>query len=591
MKWNPKQLTRNEVEGRLARGRLSRSELVGALLLVAMLGALYWPVSDYDFLNYDDDIYVTRNQAAASGLTRASVQWSFTTFYAGNWHPLTWLSHLADIQLFGLNPAAHHLSSVILHVASCLVLFLTLARLTGSTTQSLFVAAVFGVHPLQVESVAWVAERKNILSALFGFLTLAAYRLYAARPQLPHYLLVCAAFVCSLLAKPALVTLPVLLVLLDYWPLDRLGKPQKPGAISSLRILVEKVPLFALAAAVSLATYVAQREGGNLAGSTDFSLQIRLGNAVISYVTYAWKALWPTRLAVFYPHPGALLPIWKVVAAALALCAITAAAVRMARRKPAAIVGWLWYLAALLPTVGFVQVGLQARADRYAYVPMVGLAVALAWAIADYAKGTTGRRALRIAAITGVGLLAWTAGQQLRVWRNSETLFLEAIRVTDGNWLAHGNLGAALILEGRTTEAEAHLREAIRYRPGYAEAHNNLGVAIGRRGDMAAAENEHREAIRLAPGYAPAHYNLGVVLERLGRRDEAGAHHREAIRLNPDFADAHNNLGWILATQGRNKEAIREFSEALRADPRHELARKNLVWMSGRTPDFHGGPQ
>ncbi len=551
---------------------------VAALLLVALTVAVFGPACGHDFSLYDDGLYVTNNRVVRAGLSPGGLAWAFTTTHASNWHPLTWASHMLDVSLYGLNPAGHHLTNVLFHAANVAILFLLLLRMTGALWRSAFVAALFAVHPLHVESVAWVAERKDVLSTLFWLATAWAYARYAERPGLPRYLAVLALFAAGLMAKPMLVTLPVTLLLLDYWPLGRLSCR---AALPTL--FKEKIPLFALSAASALVTLAAQVKGASAVSLERIPAAARVSNAVVSLGDYIGKTVWPGSLAVYYPHPGAGHATWKIAAAALLVAGLTVLAVRLARRSPYVATGWFWYLATLLPVIGLVQVGSQAMADRYTYVPLIGLFVAVSWGAADLAAWWRLRRPfLAIAAGAVLCALAVTASLQLRHWRSDLALFSHAIEATTGNWLAEMNLGVALDKLGRADEAIAHYGRAVAIRPDYAEAHYNLGVDMARKGRIGEAVAQYRRTLEIWPDYPYAHNNLGQALERLGKPDEAVAHYRAAVRSLPTFVLARNNLACALGAQGKYEEAMAQFREAERIAPGFVKIHYNMGILAAR---------
>jgi len=586
-----------------------------ALLLITL--AIYSPVRDYGFINYDDPEYIGNNAHVRDGLTSGGLVWALTSGYASNWFPLTWLSHMLDCQLFGLQSGPHHLTNVALHAIGTLLLFGFLKRTTGARWRSAFVAFIFGLHPLHVESVAWVAERKDVLSALFWMLTFWAYLRYTERRSVPKYLLVVLTFCCGLMSKPMAVTLPLVLLLLDVWPLRRFE-----AARSSAGLLIEKVPLFILSIAASVVTYLVQERGGSVSPIDQIPIAARIGNALVSYLLYIAKLCWPSNLAVFYPFPESqprLLGIpWLGVLSGLTIVGLTALAVHMILQRPYFAVGWLWYLVTLVPVIGLVQVGLQSRADRYAYVPLIGISIVLAWGVHElFARMGWSQSALTI--LTVAACTAWSAMTwvNLGFWRNSITLFEHAIEVTDGNYVAYNNLGTAmreegrvaeavsdfqtaaairpqapdiqenlgeaLIAAGRAEEAEPHLLEALRLRPDFAKAHVDLASALIRRGRFDDAGSHYRMALQLQPGRAEAHYGLGGVLAVQGRMQEATAQFQaglpyllEELKRKPDSVDGHYNLGTVYAMMGRVDDAIVQFSEAVRIRPGDAEARVNL---------------
>ncbi len=553
-----------------------RHRLTVVVVLVAVTLAVYWPVGRHPFTSLDDNLYVTANRRVQAGLTADGVAWAVTTFHAFNWHPLTWFSHMIDTEMFGPSAGGAHLENVLFHGVNAVLLFLLLFRMTGAPWRSAIVAALFAAHPLHVESVAWIAERKDVLSTFFGLLAVYAYLRYAARPGLPRLTAVCALHAASLASKPTLVTLPVLLLLLDYWPLGRIVIPGGPGAAVPGRfsaapiaaLVREKVPLMLLSAASGAIALIAQRQGGSVAGLELYPLAVRAGNAAVAYIAYAAKAAWPASLAVFYPHPGTSLSPWTAAGASLLLAAATVLVLLQARPRPFLAVGWLFYLCSLLPMIGLVQVGGQAMADRYTYVPLTGLFLAAVWGLSELAEAARfPRKAAAAAAAAAIFALAAAARIQVGYWRGDIPLFDRAVRVTDGNWLAHDSLGAALAREGRLAEAVPHFVEALRIRPNYAMARYNLGVTLEQTGAVADALANYREAIRIRPEFAEAHTNLGAALHRQGKLDEAVAAYRQALRCDGEDALTHSNLGLALAAQGRLAEAAAELEEAVRLRP------------------------
>jgi tetratricopeptide (TPR) repeat protein len=524
-----------------------------ALGVIILLGALTWLVFGqtfhFEFINFDDGAYVEKNPQVNRGLTTAGVLWAFTHFHSGNWHPLTWLSHMLDCQFFGLNAGWHHLTNVALHAAAAILLFLVLRQMTGFIWRSAFVAAIFAIHPLRVESVAWVAERKDILSGLFFVLTLGAYAKYARQPSARRYCLVLVLFVIGLMAKPMLVTLPVILLLLDYWPLNRLA----PSADSSMvdattprKLILEKLPLLGLAAASSIVTLFAQKVA--LQPLTNISIPIRIGNALMSCVIYLRQFFWPFPLAAFYPFVPDEVVVTKVVVAAIVLAVISVAIVLL-RRHRYLVTGWLWYLVMLGPVIGILQVGNQAHADRYTYLPHIGIAVLLTWTVADLLTRWKGRGFfLGPLAIALIALLSWNARTQAAHWQNSESLWAYTLSITPNNALAEENLAETLHQQGRGLEAIPHLEKAIRLDPYDGSVHSLLGVTLLEGGDAAGSLSELQTAIQLDPHDADAQYNIANTLMALGQPADAVAHYNEALKLNPDDVQSLNNMAWILAT-------------------------------------------
>ena len=543
--------------------------LAAAIAIVTVLA--FAPVREHGFVNIDDAHYVAENPVVRAGLTWRGVGWALTTGYAGNWHPLTWISHMADVELFGFDPGAFHLTNLGLHVASALVLFSLLLRLTAAPYRSAAVAALFAVHPLRVESVAWIAERKDVLSVFLGLATLLAYAGYARRPRLRSYLVVVASFALGLMAKPMLVTLPCVMLLLDVWPLGRLRWP------IAWRVVREKVPLFALAALASAVTVVVQHQAGAVRTLETLSVARRAATAIVGYGFYLAKTVWPSDLALLYPYPSSL-PVWPIVTASGALAVITAIAVRLRRDRPELLVGWLWFLGVLVPVSGVAQVGSQPWADRFTYLPSAGLFVLIVWGLHGVlAARRHGRVVLAAGAIAVTAIFAALTHRQVGYWRDGVTLWTRAIDVTTDNARAHTNLGQALAAGRRFDDAIAEYRKALRIRPDLAEAHNYLGVALADQGRMAEATASYREALRLQPGFAEAANNLGLALASTGRLTEAVGQFESALRLDPGFTPARSNLAIALAETGRADDAAREFAAVVAAQPESVEARLNLA--------------
>jgi len=549
------------------------------LILVATL-AVYSPVRHFDFVNYDDPQYVVKNIHVQSGLTFSGLLWALTSFDAANWFPLTWLSHMADVQFFGMDAGWHHLTNVWLHRFSALLLFAALKRLTSARWPSAFVALLFALHPLHVESVAWIAERKDVLSAFFWFLTLWCYARYVERPGVGRYLAVVLAFCLGLMSKPMVVTLPFALLLLDVWPLRR-GSRGKA-------LWIEKLPLFALAAAASMLTFAAQHSGGAVAPLAGTPLGLRLENAVVSCLTYIADMFWPSGLAVLYPLPASL-PIAGVLAATLVLAGISLLVARQFRARPYLAVGWCWYLGTLVPVIGLVQVGSQSHADRYTYVPLVGLSIMLAWGgaelIALRPRMRTAVTAAAIAACSACLIVTWL---QIQYWASSESLILHALSVTSGNFILRHNLAQYYLESNRNEEAREQEAEALRIDPAYLEARLNLALAFSQLGRPGDAEAEYRKALDLHPEgqeLEMAHAGLGAALATEHRTAEALPELQLAVQLRPDSAEGHFNLGTALAELGRTSEAASELAIAVRLQPDDAEAHRGLAMASAAMGD------
>ncbi len=586
----------------------NRSLLVSLALLLAVFIA-FWPATWNNFLSWDDGVYVADNPHVREGLSVPGVVWAFTSLdYAANWHPLTWLSHMLDVTLFGLNPRGHHLISIGLHAGNTVLLFLVLRGMTGAMWRSALVAALFAVHPLRVESVAWVAERKDVLSTLFGLLATAAYGRYVRKRSLRHYFTVLGLFALGLLAKPMLVTLPCVFLLLDYWPLGRVRPlPRSPrtekggnttnspdlgrGRNEGLSLVLEKIPLFALAVVSAVIAWIAQSRGGGMEFAVPF--RDRLSNAIVAYVGYLWKTVWPVHLAAYYPHPEEGLPAWRVLAAVLFLTAVTALVLWQRRRRPYLVTGWFWYLGTLVPVIGLVQVGEQAMADRYTYMPLIGIIILAAWSVpASILVGPWQRHAAIGAGallLAGLMTLTWL---QISHWRNDLALWEHAVAVTRGNWRAHNNLGAIYFRLGRDDEASDQYKEALRLQPGYAEAYNNLGVLSIKSGKLQEAQDYFRKAIQAKPEYEGAYSNLGWVFFRQGKLGEALEYFQEAVRRKADSAYAHFGVGRVLQRTGRLEEAMQEYRIVLRLNPDHKSAQialrevTEITEIMKRNPDI-----
>ncbi len=554
----------------------SDNRLIICALLVVLVALVYAQVGWHDRSTFDDGDYVFANQHVRTGLSWRNINWALSTSYSANWHPVTWVSHMVDCQLFGLNPGAHHLVSAGIHALNAVLLFLLLAAMTGSPWRSGFVAALFAVHPLNVESVAWIAERKNVLSTLFWILTIWAYAGYVRRPAAWRYVLVAAVFALGLMAKPMLVTLPIILLLLHWWPRylsSMSGRMAGTPAPSPRRALRCPLPaLFALAAASCVVTIVAQHASGATRSLEQFPLGVRVANAAAAAVGYLLKAIWPSGLSALYPHPGASLPEWYVAVCAAVLAALTLLALAVRRSLPYVTVGWLWYVVTLIPVIGLVQVGDQSMADRYTYVPLIGVFLIVAWGVPDLLARfhiglPLGRRAAAGLAVLVVVALAFSAWMQAGYWRDGVTLYRHSLKATGGSYAVRCCLATALMDAGRDDEAAAQFREAIRLGTDRGKAHNGLGRVLAKQGKLDQAVVEYTRALRANPRLAEAHNNLAVALFRLRHVTEARRHLEEALRIEPDYVDAHHNLGVVLSESGDTVGAISHWRRAVALSP------------------------
>jgi len=519
--------------------------IVLCIALVVITLSLYIQVRNHEFISYDDGKYVSDNQHVARGLTANNIVWAFTTVYASNWHPITWLSHMADVHLYGMDPGGHHLTNVGIHSLSSLILLLLLFRVTGSLWQSSFVAAMFALHPLHVESVAWVAERKDVISTLFLFITLFLYSEYVVKRKLTLYILTLFSFVLGLMSKPMLVTLPIILLLMDYWPLGRYQHEKQERGLHqhSVRVVAfikEKIPFFICSLLSGIITTYAQGKGGAI-GMIPF--QQRIENALIAYLKYIFKALWPIDLAVLYPLSPSF-PLWQVISSLLVLLLVSAAAIWFGRRYPYLAVGWFWFLITLIPVIGLIQVGVQSMADRYTYIPLIGIFIITAWGVSDLTRSLQYREVI-ISVIAGAIIIssAVLTHKQVGYWRDSVSLYQHAIQVTTGNYVMHGNLGDILHKNGNLDAAIQEYQKALSIRPDYIIARKNLGLAFLDKGNFDLALQEYQEAIQINPYDIDVLGNIGHALYKVGHLDSAIQVLEEVLRINPNHVQALNTLG------------------------------------------------
>jgi len=541
-----------------------QSVIIAGVLLIAIVAALYWPVAGYDFIALDDNLYLLENQQVRQGLTGKTLIWAMTTFDAANWHPLTWLSLIVDYELFGLHAAGYHMVNLVLHIINTLLLFLLLNRMTREVWKSAAIAALFAVHPLNTESVVWIAERKNLLSTLFWILTIMAYVRYAEKPGWKRYAPVLVWFILGLIAKPMLVTLPFVLLLLDYWPLHRLSRYKGmrsetvPAPAERPRLpfplLLEKVPLLLLSLLSAWITLEAARTGGAVKAISVFPLSGRIENAIVSYALYLHKLVWPADLAIFYPY-GAGHPPWQVGLSLLFLAAVTALVCIKGRKHRYLITGWFWYVITLLPVIGLVQVGFQSMANRYAYVSLIGILIIVAWGVPDLAERFSGRRYLPAAAVAVILAAAFATKAALPHWKDSEAVFRRALSVTTDNHIAEMGMGNLWLGWGNLHRARSHYLESLRIKPDYAEAHHNLALVLMQEGKRDEATGRYREALKYDPTHEKAYNNLGVLLASEGKLAEAKACFLRVLELNPHHAEAKGNLAGVLEQARRGNAA------------------------------------
>lgn len=565
-----------------------RRTLVICLTLLAAILASYGQVRHFDFVNMDDPAYVVENQMVRSGLNGDSIRQAMTTTEAAYWIPLTWLSLMVDTEIYGPRPGGYHITNLLLHAASALLLFVLLFRFTGAVWPSALAAGLFAVHPIHVESVAWISERKDVLSLFWGFLAIGCYGRYARRRSRAAFGAALGCLLLGLMAKPILVTWPFLFLLLDYWPLRRWALADAGRRFPARRVgelLVEKTPFFVLAGFFCWTTLMAQGGGGAVLQMAALPMAYRLANAAISYIWYIGKMLWPTGLNVYYTHPGILVSIPAAVGGALLIAGLSYGAIRVATRYPFVPVGWFWFLGTMVPVIGLVQAGLQARADRFGYIPMIGLYIIIAWMAAEFARRQKwNRHWLSVAAIAVLLILGARTHMQVGFWKDSESLFRRALYVDSENDVAHNNLGAALWAKGNHRNAGEHYQRAAEINPRNHQAWNNLGVWEAETGKLEKAKHAYETAISLNPNVALYRYNFGKLLFATGEPDAAIAEFAEALRLHPGYADVYNLMGTIIEGRGRVDKAEVFYRKAVEADPDYTEARKNLDRIQENRP-------
>lgn len=543
------------------------------ILLLLTTGAVYWQAAGFQFLQYDDNVYVVDNSRIYDGLTQSNIRWAFTGIVNGNWQPLVWLSYMLDSQISGIDAQSFHLTNLILHIINALLLFLILYNTTGSLWRSSFITAIFALHPLHVESVAWVSERKDVLSTLLLFITIFVYILYVRKPKLWRLALATFFFALGLMAKPMLVTLPLILLLLDFWPLGRLTKSDrnKLPPTSLKQLLIEKIPMFLLTAGICIITVLTQKKGGALQELQMYPFGIRMANAIFSYVVYLRKIIWPNDLAAFYPHPENSLPMWQVIGCIVLLVVITLITLRNTHKRPYLVVGWLWYLITLLPVIGLIQVGIQSMADRYTYMPMVGILIMISWSvypqIVNERKNKLNIITIGLIAVTAIGALTLLTYRQVSYWRDDITLFEHATKTISNNYVAHNNLGTALSDRGDIEAAIDHYREAVRIKPRYMQAQYNLVTKLYETGQTDEAADCLYTILKLSPNDGIAQMHLGIIYLQQSSFDLAYKYLSAAVKNRPDDAKAHQALGVLFIQKDMLDDAITQLSQAAKLSP------------------------
>jgi protein O-mannosyl-transferase len=562
-----------------------RKIIISLLLILAIL-ITYGQVKNFDFVGFDDQDYVTENKQVQKGLTVEGIRWAFTTFHAANWHPLTWLSHMLDCELYGLNSMGHHWTNLIFHMVNSILLFIVLELMTGAIWRSAFVAAIFALHPLHVESVAWVSERKDVLSTFFGLLVIFSYYRYVKISSLKNYLLVIIFFCLGLMSKPMLVTFPFVLLLLDFWPLKRFyykndyllysERATHYDSKGICRLILEKIPLFIPVVISCVLTFFAQKSEGAVQTLGILSLKNRIANALVSYLNYVFKMLWPSKLAVFYPHPGETLPVWQIFGAAWLITCACFLAIRAAKKYPYIVIGLFWYLGTLVPVIGLIQVGEQAMADRYTYIPLIGLFIIVAWGALDlFRKWHYQKKHLMVFAMIILSALTARTISQIRHWKNGVTLFEHAIKVTENNYKAHNNLASAL----HPTDLDRaifHYKEALRIHPKYVTALCNLGLALNKKGNYKEAALYFTKALNIDPQKTDTRMDLANIFFLQAKHEKAISEYREILKIDPKNAIAHYNMAYMLSVQKKIYEAEYHYKETLRINPKHEKTHYNL---------------
>ena len=537
--------------------KTNRNQILICIALIVVTLISFWNVLNSDFVKYDDNLYVTENPHVQNGINPESVRWALTTGYEAMWQPLTWLSYMLDYQMHGLNPYNFHLTNLLFHIVNVLLLFLLLKRMTGSLWRSAFVAAIFAVHPLRVESVAWVAERKDVLSGFFWLTTMWAYIWYIKKPGVKRYLVVAISYMFGLMSKPMLVTLPFVLFLMDYWPLCRIKLDETHLKIrqTTYKLATEKIPLILMAIASSVITLVVQSNVGAI-NTLKTPITQRIANAFVSYIVYLKKMIWPNDLAVLYPHPQNTLPVWQVIISALLLMLITIIILRKAKRVPFAAVGWFWYLITLVPVIGILQTGIHAYADRFTYIPLIGISIIIAWGVPELIKRfTLNFKYLAVVGLILIISLAFVTRTQVSYWKDSITLFEHALAVTQNNYMMHYNLATTLEDNGDFDKAIYHYNNTIEINPSHLDARNNMGSILASQGKKEEAMNQFNKIISIDPKFYKAYYNIGLVMVLDKNINDATKYFKKALQMNPKYPPAHNNLVVILYQQGKYAQA------------------------------------
>ena len=554
-----------------------------ALLLVLATLSVYYQINQYAFIHIDDNQYVYENRFVRQGLTLESISWAFTELHSVNWHPLTWLSHILDVTMFGVNSGPHHITNLFFHIANVLLLFCILKKMTGQIWQSGFVAALFALHPLHVESVAWISERKDVLFAFFWMMTIGSYIRYWKQPKKKNYAIIVLFFTMGLMSKPMIVTLPFVLLLLDFWPLKRicLQQPLKNNELQEgkqirtkskkhisllaqiFRLILEKTPLFLLSGIISVITIHTQTLGKAVVSIEELSFKARVGNAIVAYSSYIGKMLWPLRLTIFYPQPGTF-PLWEITGAGFLLAIFSFLAIQYRKRQPYLPVGWFWYLGTLVPVIGLVQVGGQAMADRYTYIPLIGLYIIITWSVSDILKKLSYRKTVLTAmAVVTIFSLAITTNLQIKLWKNSVCLFKHTLNLTSDNYFIHNNLGTALMRKGRFKEALRHYQMALQIYPDFELAVSNMGLVYAMEGKTSEAIEYYLKALRIDPELIQTRIYLGTALRKQNKQTEAIQHYYDALKKDPDNTEVHYNLGVTMAEKKDFDRAIQHFNKII----------------------------